>query len=124
MEDLKEVSDILTEEATREWSGGNPQEEETWLERLGGCYQLAWRFIIKEDEGWLIHGRVFGGMPPRWIEHAWVELPTGLVYEPVADTFYEKDTFYQGYKAEELHRYTPTEAAKLCMKFGHYGPWY
>ena len=119
------VTKRFTEETATETSlkGSNP-EEETWLERLGDCYRWALRFIIKEDEGWLIHGRIFAGTPRHWMEHAWVELPTGYIYEPVADTLYKKDTFYQAYKAQELKRYTPTEAAKLAARFGHYGPWY
>lgn len=122
-EEISEIAKRTADEVATRLKESNPEEKKTWLERLGDCYRLAWRFIIKEDEGWLIHGRVFGGSPPRWIEHAWVETPVSYIYEPVADTFYKKESFYQEYKAEELKRYTPTEAARLAVKSGHHGPW-
>lgn len=123
-EEIDQIAKEIADRVGTHLEESSPEETKTWLERLGDCYRLAFRFIIREDEGYLIHGRVFGGSPPRWIEHAWVELPTGLVYEPVAHTFYKKDTFYQRYNAEELKRFSPTEAAKLAIKFRHFGPWY
>jgi len=93
------------------------------LVRLGNCYKLALQYIIKVDEGWLVHGRIFAGTPRRWIKHAWVELPSGYVYEPVSDTLYQKKEFYQAYKAEEFKRYTPTQAAVFAARTGNYGPW-
>ena len=98
------------------------KDKAPWLDRLGDCYTLAWQFVTDHSEGRLIHGKVFAGTPRHWIDHAWVELPNEIIYEPIADCLYEKETYYSGYQAHELKRYTPTEARELAIRFERYGP--
>jgi len=50
------------------------------LPQTGTCYQDAWRFIIREGEGELIHGSVV--TIGKRIDHAWVETETGDIWEP------------------------------------------
>lgn len=95
------------------------REEE---ERRGRCYELAWRFLRDYKEGTLIHGAVFGGERPRWVNHAWVELDDA-VYEPQTDSLYRKEAFYRDLKAKPAQRYTWLEAATLALKTYNYGPW-
>lgn len=94
-----------------------PQEES----RVGQCYRLAHQFLAREEEGELIHGRLWNGS--RWIDHAWVETETGYVYEPVADTFYRKEDFYKATKAQVYHRYSVEQAMINLAKNKNYGPW-
>lgn len=93
-----------------------------WVDRLGDCYTLAWKYVTECDEGWLIHGWVYAGTPRHWIYHAWVELPNDLIYEPIADCLYRKEGFIKAYQADEDRRYTIKEARELAIKFERYGP--
>src|SRR4030042_1481569 len=61
------------------------------LPQTGTCYADAWRFLIKEEEGELIHGTLFSG--GRRMGHAWVETPTGWVWEPETGTFFTVSGF-------------------------------
>lgn len=89
----------------------------------GMCYQDAWRFLKREGEGTLIHGRVFAGYPQRWMDHAWVELPSGLIYEPTNEEYMDRKEFYDKFKAEVIDRYTLEEAAIQALRSGNFGPW-
>ncbi len=88
----------------------------------GTCYEDAWRFLIKKEEGFLIHGSVqlsAGG--PR-VNHAWVELPTGWVWEPQTKDYHTIEDFRMFSPTEE-HRYTAEEAAIMVARAGKHGPW-
>jgi hypothetical protein len=87
------------------------------------CYQLAWQFINDEKQGELVHGRIIAGSPPQWLNRAWIELPTGKIYEPLNDIYLEKDVFYRETKATPIKRYSPTQARALALKSRCYGPW-
>ena len=90
-------------------------------ERAGRCYQLAWRYLVKHDEGEMVHGSVLSA--GRRINHAWIDLPSGFTYEPVSETYADTDGFYKTYSAEVHQRYTPTQAAILAAKTNTFGPW-
>ncbi len=57
-------------------------------EPSGKCYEDAWRFIKKEEEGELIHGSIES--QGKRIGHAWVETETGYIWEPEHNTFFTK----------------------------------
>jgi hypothetical protein len=86
--------------------------------RLGRCYELAWRATVEEpgsEQFTLVHGRTaFGG-------HAWVWLPDGRIYDPTLDCHLTKDE-YVGAIAEAT--YTREQALKALIITGHYGPWH
>ena len=87
----------------------------------GTCYEDAWRFLIKQEEGELIHGSV--QTIGKRINHAWVELPTGYVWEPESGEFMKKSSFYERAEPIEEHRYSPEEAAIMVARVGKHGPW-
>jgi hypothetical protein len=87
----------------------------------GTCYEEAWRFLIKQEEGELIHGSV--QTIGKRINHAWVELPTGYVWEPESGEFMKKSYFYERAEPIEEHRYTVEEAAIMLVRVGKHGPW-
>lgn len=91
--------------------------------REGLCFELAWRHITEQDEGTLVHGKVWSGTLGRMIDHAWVVTETGWVYEPVSNRYFRKAKLYKTYKMREIDTYTPTEARKITLETKHYGPW-
>lgn len=97
---------------------GNPDSEPT-----GTCYPDAWRFLIKQEEGYLIHGSVqLTAEGPR-IDHAWVELLSGPIWEPQMDKYYSPETFQMLASPIEEARYTVEEAAIMVARVGKHGPW-
>jgi len=88
----------------------------------GTCYPDAWRFLIKQGEGYLIHGSVQLTAEGARVNHAWVELPTGWVWEPQTKSYYTIEDFKIMSPIEE-HRYTVEEAAIMVARTGNHGPW-
>jgi len=95
---------------------GDPQGKPT-----GTCYEDAWRFLIKEEEGELVHGTV--QTIGRRINHAWVETETGYIWEPESREFMKKDYFYKRAKPRVEARYTAEAAAIMAARTKHFGPW-
>lgn len=87
----------------------------------GTCYEDAWRFVIKEEEGDLIHGSVES--KGKRIGHAWVELPTGFIWEPETGRYFTREAFNIATSPIEEHRYTVEEAAIMLARVGKHGPW-
>jgi len=87
----------------------------------GTCYEDAWRFLIKEEEGELIHGTIES--LGRRIGHAWVELPTGYIWEPQTKSYFSIKDFDIAASPLEEHRYTVEEAAIMLSRVGKHGPW-
>jgi hypothetical protein len=93
--------------------------------RLGRCYELAGRVMLHEEGSetfTLVHGIVALGFEGRRIEHAWIELPDGRVYEPVLDEYVEATAFDSRAAPSECQRYTRMQAARLIAKHT-WGPW-
>ncbi len=88
----------------------------------GTCYSDAWRFLIKQGEGYLIHGSVQLSAEGARVNHAWAELPTGWVWEPQTKSYYTIEDFKMMSPVEE-HRYTVEEAAIMVARTGNHGPW-
>lgn len=76
---------------------------------------------MKEEEGSLVHGSV--QTIGKRINHAWVELPTGYIWEPESGEFMKKDSFYQRAKPTVEARYTAEEAAIMAARTKNLGPW-
>lgn len=99
-------------------------QEELYPEPLfGECYAEAWRFLLREEEGVLVHGRVFAGAPLQPINHAWVELPTGFIWEPSSQSLIKIDEFKSAFKPEEDYRYDIKQAAIMATRTRNLGPW-
>ncbi|GAH79023.1 unnamed protein product, partial [marine sediment metagenome] len=88
----------------------------------GRCYEDAWRFLMKEGEGFLVHGTVRLYEGGREVKHAWVELPTGWIWEPQTKSYFTLKDFEITCPIEE-HRYTTEEAAIMLARVGKHGPW-
>jgi uncharacterized membrane protein (UPF0127 family) len=87
----------------------------------GNCYANAWRFVIREGEGTLIHGTVYSGN--RRIGHAWVETATDWIWEPQTGRYFTNLGFRHDYAPVEESRYTVEEAAIMAARTKHLGPW-
>jgi len=110
-----------------ETAEGKPVPKELWPHHsnpdTGTCYEDAWRYLIKEEEGELVHGSLQLSKEGKRVNHAWVELPTGYIYEPQTDSFFEKPDFERMFSPKEDARYTVTEAAIMLAHMGKHGPW-
>ncbi len=91
------------------------------LPQTGTCYEDAWRFLIKEEEGELIHGTLFSG--GRRMGHAWVETLTGWVWEPATGKFFAALGFKDAFAPVIEARYTAEEAAIMAARTKNLGPW-
>ncbi len=98
-------------------SNGSPKNLPT-----GTCYEDAWHYLIKKGEGYLIHGSVQLSAEGARVNHAWVELLTGWVWEPQTKDYYTIEDF-ETFSPMEEHRYTVEEAAIMVARVGKHGPW-
>jgi len=87
----------------------------------GTCYADAWRFLIKEGEGELVHGTVFSG--GHRMGHAWVVTSTGWVWEPETGRNFTHSGFRDDFAPDMESRYTAEEAAIMAARTKHLGPW-
>jgi len=87
----------------------------------GTCYADAWRFVIKEEEGNLVHGTVFSG--GRRMGHAWVETLTGWIWEPQTGWYFTNLGFRDSFAPDGETRYTAEQAAVMAARAKHLGPW-
>lgn len=108
----------------------------------GQCYLVAGKVVFDEQEGILVHGRVWSASLQRMIDHAWIELPTGTLVEDDCDdqeilqepaildlTLKKKQRlmpkwlYFAIAKAEEVKRFTHEEMRAPLMRYQHWGPW-
>lgn len=113
---VEEVTEptVKTPEAVRakeEGSSSNP---------VGTCYPDAWRYVMRHIEGVLVHGTTIS--LGKRINHAWVELPDGTVWEPSSQAILPKERYYALVDPVVEHRYTADEAAHM-LNVGKHGPW-
>jgi len=104
-------------------SSAQPQKMTATIEGkpTGTCYADAWRFLIKEGEGELIHGTVFSGN--RRIGHAWVKTSTGWIWEPETGRYFTRLGFRDSFAPIIESRYTAEEAAIMAARAKNLGPW-
>lgn len=102
-------------------AGGVPGTKLPQTQPMGTCYEDAWRFVIREGEGELVHGSV--QTIGKRIDHAWVETETGYIWEPESGEFMKKAPFYERAEPKVEARYTATQAAILAARTNHFGPW-
>jgi len=87
----------------------------------GTCYADAWRFLIKEGEGKLVHGTVYSGN--RRIGHAWVQTNPDFIWEPQTGRHFTNLGFRCDFAPIEESRYSSEEAAIMVARARHFGPW-
>jgi len=143
MASIRKAAKILNIEITEQdvpeylnWSVGRAMHEDLWAQvyargkrklesgnpvQYGTCYEDAWHYVIKEEEGELIHGTAIS--LGRRLPHAWVELPAGYIWEPYSGGYLTKNRFQELADPIEEHRYTVEEAAIMVARVGKHGPW-
>lgn len=88
----------------------------------GTCYPDAWRFLMKQEDGFLIHGSLqLSSEGPR-VKHAWVETTYGWVWEPQTGQYFTMEDF-KVFSPVEDARYSGVEAAVMAARTGRHGPW-
>jgi len=93
---------------------------------VGTCFPDAWRYVMHnaEKQPVLVHGTaisIASGTKKR-IQHAWVELPDGTVWEPYSGSIFPIEEYYGLVEAIPEDRYTVDEAASM-LSAGKHGPW-
>jgi hypothetical protein len=86
-----------------------------------GCYVRAYRYVMDHGttDALLVHGLYHDGK-----DHAWVEIPGGVVYDGVLDCFYQAEAYYLTMMAEPQVKYTAKEAGKKGSAARNFGPWH
>jgi hypothetical protein len=97
-------------------------EEKAFKERLGLCYELAYKFIKNHPEAKLIHGSIRGSGEEKRIRHAWVEVGD-KIFDPVMNKMVPKWLYEEQFNAQPEKIYTHEEALISLVKNRHYGPW-
>jgi len=100
-----------------------PDTKQPNKSREGRCYELAFKYMQWHNKYTLIHASVFSYVFGCRMAHALVELDDDIIYEPVADVYFNKQKLYARFKVREFKRYTMHEAIELAIATGHYGPW-
>ncbi len=100
----------------------------TWPQRRypQQCYGKSAGYVVDHPDiaGMrLVHGVVQHGTPPLPLDHAWVELPGGVVFDGVVQAFFSRHSYYRVMSAVPLDTYTPSHAAQMLRAHRHPGPW-
>lgn len=106
-------------------------------ERLGRCYELAWKEATnlwltryRQRDVTLIHGVIRDTHlvgKGAVICHAWVRVNAEhlqFVWEPITEQRLPESVFMSLYDAEIIHEYTVSAAIELANDTGHSGPWH
>lgn len=88
--------------------------------RLGRCYELSYKATAPGTT--LVHGSIQGFDFPR-IDHAWVVLADGTVWEPASNEVWDAGVFRSFFRAVVGTEYTFADALHNALESGHYGPW-
>lgn len=87
---------------------------------VGECFRDAGRYVVKEEEGYLVHGTVES--QGKRIQHAWAETATGYIWEPQTKQYMTKEA-WATYNPTENARYTAEEASIMMLREKNWGPW-
>lgn len=100
----------------------NPNKDLSFQDRLGRCYELAGRYASANERDTLVHGSIQGLGNPR-IQHAWVALENGNIWEPTTGEYWPKQAFEGLFHPQEDKHYGFEEALKNTLRYKHWGPW-
>jgi hypothetical protein len=90
------------------------------------CYQKTLKYVCEHADiaGMrLVHGVISHSRPVSPLDHAWVELPGGIVFDGVVQAFFTHDSYRRVMSAVPLDSYTLSESQQLLSQHGHPGPW-
>ena len=92
--------------------------------RLGLCYELCGKYVLRNPNMILVHGRLKNPFKKGFneIDHAWIE-DGEEVYDPVMDKRWDKSV-YEGLFSVEIHKkYGFRELCQMLDKEQNWGPW-
>lgn len=110
--------------------------------RLGHCYMLAMQAFTGWDEftsyapnraevqtslpapSLLVHGFWKHPAEDKGINHAWVVLEDGRMWEPITGLICDRVLFTAFSDAKMEATYTGTQARRMMLRHQHYGPWH
>jgi hypothetical protein len=95
-------------------------------QRHGRCYELVGRAMLDEPDAdlWrLVHGTVWNDTLAVHMDHAWIALENGKVYDPVFNKYFEWRFYAASYAAAPAREYSRKEVAALMLASKHWGPW-
>jgi hypothetical protein len=90
------------------------------------CYPRTVKYIRQHadiPDMRLVHGVIShsgGGVP---LDHAWVELPGGIVFDAVVQAFFTRGSYHRVMSALRLNSYSVAQTERLLATQGHAGPW-
>jgi hypothetical protein len=90
------------------------------------CYQKTLKYVREHAHiaGMrLVHGVICHARPVSPLDHAWVELPGGIVFDGVVQAFFTRDSYRRVMSAVPLDSYSVSESELLLSQHGHPGPW-
>jgi hypothetical protein len=74
---------------------------------LAQCYRMAAQYVFEHPGARLIHGTIRhrqGPLADKVIQHAWVDLQDGKVFDGVLQKFFEKTSYYRFWRAKSNGR--------------------
>ena len=88
--------------------------------RRGRCYELALKGMMRSPRWLLVHG--YFDCRGAIVGHAWL-LCEGKIFCPTMDRLFHEPTYYAKHQTVPIVTYTVREAAKMAIRYKHYGPW-
>lgn len=103
----------------------------TWFSilKLGDCFKLVLEHMMENlsDDIKIVHASVVGqensSVAGKRYAHAFILYDNGMVLDVCVHVMLPKEQYYAIGKVENVHEYTPKEAAELMLEHNHMGPW-
>lgn len=99
----------------------------TFEQRIKNCYHLAGYAVVFGEAGRssrLVHGSWQGPTAEQRIGHAWVELPNGLIWEPIFAAIFDGEELRRYARMWDERTYDYHVAKKMIQSSGHWGRWH
>lgn len=99
----------------------------THQRRNGKCYEIS-GFALASGEvvdrySMLVHGSVHYLTDDKRVDHAWLKLPNGRIWEPISAKEMSETEFELAYSPRVREQYTQYDVIECVREFGHWGPW-
>jgi hypothetical protein len=94
--------------------------------RLGLCYMMAGHALVlgtAPKGSKLVHGTIHHVLAGHSIEHAWLQLPDGSVWEPTQGKTWSAMEWEAIFRPRDTVSYTIEQAREKMLESGDYGPW-
>lgn len=95
-------------------------------DRLGKCYEIAAYALTLGSApvgSTLVHGSVHHIYVERRINHAWLVLPSNMIWEPISCIFWVPTAWTRIARAITHNTYTSNDVHELVIEHMHWGPW-